>query len=94
MAQKWAQYLANTNTFKHSGASGVGENIYMSYGLAVNGKTAVDAWYAEVKDYNCASPGFSLSTGIFYASINLFTHLKMQLFQVILPKLFGSGPNN
>ena len=62
IAQKWAKNLADTNTFQHSGANGVGENLYASYGT-VNGKDAVDDLYSEVKNYNFSSPGFSLNTG-------------------------------
>ena len=29
-AQEWAQYLADNNIFKHSGAAGLGENLAMS----------------------------------------------------------------
>lgn len=30
-AQKYAEHLAQTNSFQHSGAKGVGENLYASY---------------------------------------------------------------
>ena len=63
MAQKWAQKLADTDTFEHSGTDGVGENIYASSGT-VNGKDAVGAWYSEIKDYDFAAPGFGMNTGI------------------------------
>ena len=48
----------------HSQGSGYGENIYASMGMAVHGRTAVDSWYSEIKDYRFGS-GFSSATGHF-----------------------------
>ena len=63
IAQKWAQNLADTGIFQHSGADAVGENLYASFGMEVNGKTVVDSWYNEIQDYDFSSPGFSSNTG-------------------------------
>ncbi|CAF3603476.1 unnamed protein product [Rotaria socialis] len=59
-AQNYAQKLASTNSFQHSGTQGVGENLYMS-----SGATAVKLWYDEIKQYNFNSGGFSSATGHF-----------------------------
>ncbi|KAK3747390.1 hypothetical protein QZH41_002633 [Actinostola sp. cb2023] len=45
---------------------GDGENIYMAYGMVeMGGAEVVDAWYAEVKDYDFENDRFSGSTGHF-----------------------------
>ena len=92
IAQKYAQKLADTNTFQHSGTAGLGENLYASYGSAVSGKTAVDAWYSEIKSYNFNNPGFSSSTGLF-VFINRFKRgirlIQLIILQVISLKSFG-----
>lgn len=70
-AQDWANQLASTGAFEHSGASGVGENLYASYttqsSIATNtlATGAVQAWYEEVENYNYENPGFSSATGHF-----------------------------
>ncbi|CAF3322744.1 unnamed protein product [Rotaria socialis] len=51
-AQNYAQKLASTNSFQHSGTQGVGA-------------TAVKLWYDEIKQYNFNSGGFSSATGHF-----------------------------
>ncbi|KAL6761458.1 putative SCP-like extracellular protein [Haematococcus lacustris] len=61
-AQSWANNLAATCTFKHSGASGVGENLAMGY------RTWADvafAWYNEQAQYRYSAPGYSSNTGHF-----------------------------
>ncbi|MBE9128630.1 MULTISPECIES: CAP family protein [unclassified Coleofasciculus] len=69
-AQGWAEKLAATGAFEHSGGP-YGENIYVSYstGMAPSAATlannAVQSWYDEVKDYNYTNPGFSSDTGHF-----------------------------
>ena len=45
-ALKYAQQLQRTNTFQHSGQSGVGENLAKGY---VNMKAAAQAWADEKK---------------------------------------------
>ena len=62
-AQQWADKLASTNEFKHSKKSGLGENLYASMGMAVDGATAVDFWYSEICMYDFTKPQFSSSTG-------------------------------
>ncbi|CAF1318719.1 unnamed protein product [Rotaria sordida] len=67
-AQDFAQQLADTNQFHHSGTEGVGENLYMasnSNGIKINGSAAVTAWYNEIKDYNFNNGSFSMATGHF-----------------------------
>ena len=55
-AQKWADYLINTASFKHSGSENVGENLFKSWSscpdATVSGDQAADDWYSEIKDYN------------------------------------------
>ncbi len=71
-AQQWANTLASTQQFKHSGVAGQGENLYV-YGttattlpnITTEANKAVDAWYNEIKYYNYAKPGFSMATGHF-----------------------------
>ncbi|KAK2614150.1 hypothetical protein N8I77_001002 [Diaporthe amygdali] len=50
-AKTYAQHLADTNTFEHSGAAGQGENLYMSSGDA-SLTDAVNAWLDEKPNYN------------------------------------------
>lgn len=64
VAQRWANNIASRNAMQHSTGTGYGENIYASCGHQVNGKTPVDAWYSEIKDYRYGS-GFSMKTGKF-----------------------------
>lgn len=71
-AQQWANTLASTQQFKHSGASGQGENLYVAGTtstqlppITAEADRAADSWYAEIKDYNYRQPGFSGTTGHF-----------------------------
>lgn len=58
IAQKYAEHLAATQSFGHSGndfeGQPMGENIYYSMGDVdeVNGQKIVDSWYSEIKDYD------------------------------------------
>ena len=36
LGQNYAEYLAANQIFEHSNAKGLGENLYMSYGMANN----------------------------------------------------------
>ncbi|KAK2902605.1 hypothetical protein Q8A73_012351 [Channa argus] len=66
-AQSWANHLLATGTLQHSDTKD-GENIFTvfsSASLKLTGKEAVDAWYAEIKDYNWCNPGFKGNTGHF-----------------------------
>ena len=71
-AQQWANTLASTQQFKHSGVSGQGENLYV-FGststqlppITAEADRAADSWYAEIKSYNYGKPGFSGATGHF-----------------------------
>ncbi|CAF1551756.1 unnamed protein product [Rotaria sp. Silwood1] len=67
-AQNFAQKLADTNQFYHSGTKGVGENLYMatsSNGIKLHGYTGVISWYNEIRSYNFNNGGFSMATGHF-----------------------------
>ncbi len=70
-AQQWANRLASTQKFEHSGTKGQGENLYV-YGtsgklptITEEANKAVDDWYNEIKKYNFNNPGFSGATGHF-----------------------------
>jgi len=59
-SQQWADYLAANNSFRHSKLSGVGENLYMfgtsdDIDITKACETAVDSWYAEIKDYDLST---------------------------------------
>jgi uncharacterized protein YkwD len=52
-AQKWANHLAETNTFAHEGMRGEGENLFMQMGGGHQPfKRGVEAWVNEKKDYH------------------------------------------
>ncbi|CAF0888711.1 unnamed protein product [Adineta steineri] len=72
IAQKYAQKLADTHIFAHSGNTfndeWMGENLYMSGGSSLmyeKGAKPADAWYGEIKDYDWTNPGFGMNTGHF-----------------------------
>ncbi|UJR17634.1 hypothetical protein I4U23_004530 [Adineta vaga] len=69
IAQNYSEYLAKNNLFAHSGASGLGENLWAASASgvidSVTGTTPTDSWYSEISMYNYNSPGFSASTGHF-----------------------------
>jgi len=56
VAQEYANHLARTNTFEHSGDPVYGENLYWSWssdpGWVLTGDEPVDSWYDEKKGYN------------------------------------------
>jgi uncharacterized protein YkwD len=71
-AQNWANQMASTGVFQHSGTAGVGENIYNSWASDASvdignlGVAAVKSWYDEVNSYDYSNPEGSLdSTGHF-----------------------------
>ncbi|KAF4524950.1 hypothetical protein B566_EDAN014131, partial [Ephemera danica] len=59
--------MAGRNSLQHRTTRTYGENLYAMWGSRsnVNGRTAVQAWYNEVKYYNFRSQGFSMKTGHF-----------------------------
>ncbi|KAL2100078.1 hypothetical protein ACEWY4_004472 [Coilia grayii] len=66
-AQKWADHLLASKKMQHSQADH-GENLFYAWSSApkqLHGKTAVENWYSEIKDYNFRKPGFQSSTGHF-----------------------------
>ena len=57
IAQNYANKLAATNSFQHSNNSlsngePLGENLFMVWGVKINGKTMSTDWYNEVQNYN------------------------------------------
>ncbi|CAF1240514.1 unnamed protein product [Rotaria sordida] len=71
-AQDYAQKLASTNQFSHSGTKGLGENLYKAWSsttIKINGTKAVTSWYKEIKDYNFNNGGFSMKTGHFTQAV-------------------------
>ena len=65
----WANQLLSNNMFQHSGNKLYGENLAYFQGYSSDVmtllKTAIDAWYNEVKLYDYTKPGFSDKTGHF-----------------------------
>ncbi|CAF1086937.1 unnamed protein product [Brachionus calyciflorus] len=72
-AQNYAKNLSSTNTFAHSGAKGLGENLAM-YGstalpdCATLAKKFVQMWYDEVAKYDFAKATFTPCCGIAIAN--------------------------
>ena len=50
-AQQWAQHLADTDTFEHSGMGNEGENLFEAFPSATF-TTATQAWCNEISSYN------------------------------------------
>jgi len=73
IAQTYAEHLAATSKFEHSGneynGKSLGENLYMqwiSHGhVKADAKAAVKNWYDEIKLHNFDRPKFSKETGHF-----------------------------
>ncbi|CAF1385927.1 unnamed protein product [Adineta ricciae] len=73
IAQQYAEKLAATDTFEHSGATfhgeWMGENIYTAWSsesvLNTPGDKAVTKWYNEISDYDWNNPTSSSGTGHF-----------------------------
>src|ERR1700728_2012390 len=73
IAQGYAEYLAATSKFEHSGNQlgnePLGENLYMQWisdgRVKASGKAAVRHWYDEIALYNFKKPKFSKETGHF-----------------------------
>ena len=69
IAQKYAEELARTGNFAHSGGSfhgdNMGENLFACYGMRITGKMMTDDWYNEVKQYDFNNPGYISGTGHF-----------------------------
>jgi len=66
-AQNYAEKLAREQRMEHSQSmsEGIGENLFSSFGTAVNGTNAALSWLNEEKDYNFNNGGFSSETGHF-----------------------------
>ena len=69
IAQKYAEELARTGNFAHSGNSfhddNMGENLFACYGMKITGKMMTDDWYNEENQYNFNNPGYISGTGHF-----------------------------
>jgi len=73
IAQSYAEHLAATSTFEHSGNKleneTIGENLYMqwiSFGkVPVSGKEATKSWYDEIDLYSFKRAKYSEETGHF-----------------------------
>ena len=69
IAQEYAEELARTGNFAHSGNSfhgdNMGENLFACYGMKITGKMMTDDWYNEVKQYDFNNPGYISGTGHF-----------------------------
>jgi len=68
-AAKYAQYLADTDTFEHSGDPDNGENLYWSWSSdprwVVEGAEPVTSWYDECRGYDYTREPVSSETGHF-----------------------------
>ncbi len=73
IAQKYAEYLAATSTFQHSGNKldneALGENLYMQWisrgKVPVSARDAAKSWYDEIQLYSFKNPQYSEETGHF-----------------------------
>lgn len=69
IAQNYANILAQTNTFKHSGntfhGNPLGENLYKCIGVQLTGTKMTQAWYNEIKDWDFNKAEFTPGTGHF-----------------------------
>jgi len=67
-AQQWADYLASTDQFYHSGGP-FGENLYKVWGGTADRNViianAIKMWYDEIQYYDWNNPGFSMEAGHF-----------------------------
>lgn len=73
IAQSYAEQLASTSKFEHSGNlfqnDILGENLYMQWiskgQVPVSARTAVKSWYEEIDLYDFKRPNYSEETGHF-----------------------------
>lgn len=73
IAQSYAEHLAATSTFEHSGnkldGENLGENLYMAWISAgpvkVDAKAAMKSWYEEIALHDYDNPTFTHETGHF-----------------------------
>lgn len=73
IAQGYAEHLAATSTFEHSGnklgSENLGENLYMQWisagAVKVEAKAAIKSWYDEIALHNFKRPKYSAATGHF-----------------------------
>jgi glioma pathogenesis-related protein 2 len=73
IAQSYAEHLAATSTFEHSGSrldnEPLGENLYMQWisrgRVPVSVRSAMKSWYEEIDLYDFQHPKYSEETGHF-----------------------------
>ncbi|MFE9577331.1 CAP family protein [Nocardia sp. NPDC006044] len=65
VAQDWANTVAHNGQLSHKPNNQYGENLFGSPATTVTCTDAVDAWYAEIKNYDYNNPGYSGATGHF-----------------------------
>ncbi|XP_063714357.1 Golgi-associated plant pathogenesis-related protein 1-like [Symsagittifera roscoffensis] len=66
-ASSLAKKIARTGRLEHSGSKKFGENLAM--GTTMDGKRAVDLWYAEVNKYSFGNSNFQPGCGHFTALV-------------------------
>jgi len=68
-AKEYADFLAKTDTFEHSGDADFGENLYWSWSSdprwKLEGVEPVTSWYDECRGYDYSREPVSLDTGHF-----------------------------
>jgi len=64
VAQAWANTIAKKGNLAHS-SNGYGENVYWDSGTINEGKVPVEAWYAEMKDFDFDKVDHQRGTGHF-----------------------------
>jgi len=78
LAQKYADTLAETDTFQHSNDPVYGENLYWSWssdpGWELPGGEAVASWYGEKRGYDYAEEPVDAETGHFTQMVWAQTH--------------------
>jgi uncharacterized protein YkwD len=73
IAQKYAEHLAATGKFEHSGNTfeneAIGENLFMEWisegKVPVSAREAANSWYEEISMYKFKNPQYSEETGHF-----------------------------
>ncbi|XP_076346921.1 uncharacterized protein LOC143245028 [Tachypleus tridentatus] len=69
IAQEWANYLAETDCFRHRPEQKYGENIYMCSSsdsqIQISGEVPVDEWYSEIDKYDFGKEPSLFNSGHF-----------------------------
>jgi len=85
-AGEYADYLARTDTFEHSGDADYGENLYWSWSSdprwVLEGAEPVTSWYDECQGYNYNREPVDMETGHFTQLVwSTTTHLGVGVTQ-------------